>query len=65
MGMATMNDSVAICCDRSRLEWARRNLAHLSRDDLFAAPTIAKLHAFVESDGQVMNGPDIKFVCSA
>jgi GNAT superfamily N-acetyltransferase len=65
IGMATLDHSVVICCDRSRLEWAQRNLAHLSRDDLFSAPTIAKLHAFVEPGGQAMLGPDIKFVCAA
>lgn len=65
ISLVTMGSGVVICCDASRLDWARQNLLQLSRDDLFAPATIARLQALVEPDGQTMDRPELKFVCSA
>jgi hypothetical protein len=65
LGIATMGAGAVVSCDASRLEWARRELGHLDRNQLFSAATTARIAACVAADGQILAGPDLKHVCAA
>jgi GNAT superfamily N-acetyltransferase len=62
--IATMGAGTVISCDPSRLDWARTELGHLGRDQLFAAAMAAPISAHLEHDRQFLAGPDLKFVCT-
>jgi hypothetical protein len=62
--VATMGTGTVVCCDASRLAWARAEFGQLDRDRIFSAATTARIAARVEADGQVLAGPDLKFVCA-
>lgn len=62
--VVTMGEGAVVSCDASRLGWARAELAGLDRNRLFMAPALARIAARVEADGQVLAGPDLKFVCA-
>jgi hypothetical protein len=59
----TIGAGAVVSCDGSRLAWARAELGRLDRNQLFTASTIARIAAFVEPDGQMLAGPDLKLVC--
>jgi GNAT superfamily N-acetyltransferase len=59
-----MGAGTVVSCDASRLEWARAELAPLDRNQLFSADTSARIAARVHRDGQMLAGPDLKFVCA-
>jgi hypothetical protein len=63
LSIATMGPGAVVSCDASRLEWARTTLGRLDHTQLFSAATIARLAARIEPDGQVLSGPELKFVC--
>lgn len=62
--LVTMGRGVVITCDEGRLAWAREHLGHLDRDTLYSAPTLAQMQAYVARDGQLLAGPELKYVCS-
>lgn len=62
--VVTMGAGVVVSCDRERVEWARANLSHLRRDELFGAITIGRMAAEVERGGQYLVGPVLKYACS-
>jgi predicted GNAT family acetyltransferase len=62
--IATMGTGAVVSCDASRLEWARAELGGLDRNQLFMTAALARIAARVEADGQVLAGPDLKFVCA-
>jgi GNAT superfamily N-acetyltransferase len=64
IGAVTMGTGVIISCSADRLQWARDNLGHLGRDDVFSAPSIAAMQALVSADHQIMGGPALAYVCS-
>jgi hypothetical protein len=64
LGLVTMGRGVVVCCDAGRLAWAKRNLAGLKRDELFAAGTVTRLQEYVRADGQYIEGPVLKFTCA-
>ena len=61
--VATMGNGVIVSCSADRLSWARENLGHLGRDDVFSAPAIVLMQELVARDGQVMGGPMLAYVC--
>jgi GNAT superfamily N-acetyltransferase len=63
--IATMGRGAVISCGAERLAWAREHLGGCSRDELFAAPTLARIAALLEQDRQYLAGPDLKFLCAA
>jgi hypothetical protein len=65
MIMASMGIGTVISCDATRLQWARSELGQLDRNQLFTAATVARISAFIEKDGQILAGPDLKFVCAS
>jgi GNAT superfamily N-acetyltransferase len=64
LAAATMGAGAVVSCDASRLAWARRELGHLDRTQLFTAATTARIAARVAEDGQTLFGPDLKLVCA-
>ncbi len=62
--LATMGAGVVVSAHSTRVAWLRANLGHLRRDAVFSATTIAKLVRYVQRDGQVLFGPNLKFACS-
>lgn len=62
--VATMGAGTVVSCDASRSQWARAVLGRLGRNQLFTAATAARISARVEQDGQLLAGPDLKFVCA-
>lgn len=62
--VATMGAGTVVSCDASRREWARAELGPLDRNQLFAVDTSARIAARVQTDGQMLAGPDLKFVCA-
>ncbi len=63
--MMSMGASVVITCSADRLAWAQTQLSHLDRNTLFSIATFSRLAILVECDGQVMAGPDPKFICAS
>jgi hypothetical protein len=61
--IVTMGDGVVVSCDAARLAWARAELGHLDRNQLFTAALTARIAARVAADGQMLAGPDLRFVC--
>lgn len=64
LGIATMGAGVVVSCHPERVDWLRTNLGELHRDAIFSATTIARLAQYIEPDGQLLSGPDLKYVCS-
>jgi GNAT superfamily N-acetyltransferase len=62
--LVTMGKGVHISCTADRLDWAREHLGSLTREQLFAASTLARIQHYVERDGQWMAGPLQRYVCS-
>ena len=62
--VVTMGNGTVICCDASRLTWAKEHLGAMTRDELFSPATIAMIETFVQRNGQSLAGPDLKFVCA-
>ncbi len=64
LAVVTMGSGVVINCSQGRLRWARKNLGHITRNDLFAAPAITCMGKYVARDRQLMTGPDLKYICT-
>jgi GNAT superfamily N-acetyltransferase len=62
--VASMGRGVVVSCCLERLGWADANLSQLSRNDVFAASTIASMVELVKKDRQIMAGPDLKHICT-
>lgn len=62
--LATMGKGVSIACTADRIDWARERLGSLTREQLFAASTLAQIQQYVERDGQGMVGPPQRYVRS-
>ncbi len=62
--LVTMGKGVSIACTADRIDWARKQLASLTREQIFAASTLVRLQQYVERDGQWMAGPLQRYVCS-
>jgi GNAT superfamily N-acetyltransferase len=62
--LVTMGKGVSISCTADRIDWAREHLGSLTREQLFAASTLAQIQQYVERDGQWMAGPLQRYVCS-
>ena len=63
--IATMGRGVVINCNEGRLNWTKKNLGRLSRNEIFAIPAIACMQKYVSRDGQTIVGPDLKYFCTA
>lgn len=63
--MMTTGANVVISCSADRLAWAQTQLSHLDRNTLFSIATFSRLAILVECDGQVMAGPDPKYICAS
>jgi GNAT superfamily N-acetyltransferase len=59
-----MGRGVVVSCSLERLGWADANLSRLTRNDIFAEPAIKKINDFLQPDGQVVAGPDLKHICT-
>ena len=55
---------MVVSCHPERVDWLRTNLGELHRDAIFSATTIARLADYIEPDGQLLSGPELKYVCS-
>lgn len=62
--MVTMGSGTVISCSADRVDWARRQLGALGREQLFTAATISRIEHFINGDNQSLAGPDLKYVCS-
>jgi GNAT superfamily N-acetyltransferase len=62
--MVTMGRGAVVTCHPDRVEWLASLLAQRSRDEIFAASTIAALTQAIVRDGQQLHGPTAKLVCS-
>jgi GNAT superfamily N-acetyltransferase len=61
--MTTMGRGVVIACSADRLTWAEAHLRQRSRDELFAAPTLAQIVGLVTPDQQRLAGPVLWSIC--
>ena len=61
---ATMGRGIIISCSLERLGWADANLSGLTRNEVFAQPTIALMDSYVKQSGQCIAGPDLKHICT-
>ncbi|HEY7415117.1 MAG TPA: GNAT family N-acetyltransferase [Ktedonobacteraceae bacterium] len=64
LSMVTMGKSVRISCSADWIDWAKKYLGSLTREQLFSASTIAQIQHYVELDRQWIAGPVQKYVCS-
>ncbi len=65
VALVTTGSAVVLCCDAPRVDWARRNLLEVERDDLFSPESLARIEEFVKPDGQYLVGPVLRFACAA
>jgi len=64
LSIVTMGKGAVISCSADRMEWAQKHLGSLTRDQLFSVHTLSKIESLVKQDGQLLAGPDQKYVCS-
>ncbi|WP_187355154.1 GNAT family N-acetyltransferase [Paenibacillus tengchongensis] len=62
--MVTMGSGTVISCSEGRMEWARKQLGALGREQLFTAAAISRIEHFINGDNQTLAGPELKYVCS-
>lgn len=62
--LVTMGKGVCISCTADRIGWVREHLGNLTREQFFAASTLALIQQYVERDGQWMAEPLQRYVCS-
>jgi len=64
LAMVSMGRGIIACCSRGRMEWAEAKLSKLTRDEVYGAPAISMMDAYVKQDGQFMAGPNLKHICT-
>ncbi len=64
LSIVSMGKGVSISCTADRIDWARKHLGSLTREQLFSTSTIARIQHYVEHDGQWLAGPIQRYVCS-
>jgi GNAT superfamily N-acetyltransferase len=64
LSIVTLGKGVSISCTTGRIEWAKKSLGGLTREQLFSASTIARVQRHIEQDGQWLAGPIQRYVCS-
>ncbi|MFC1949824.1 GNAT family N-acetyltransferase [Chloroflexota bacterium] len=62
--VVTMGRGVVVSCSPERLRWAKANLGHLARDEIFRAFAIARMEKYVSRDNQSIVGPGLKYICT-
>jgi GNAT superfamily N-acetyltransferase len=64
LAVLSMGRGVVVSCTANRLRWAQANLGGIPTDRFYFGPAIAKMQGYVARAGQVMAGPDLKYVCT-
>jgi GNAT superfamily N-acetyltransferase len=64
LSIVTMGKSVSISCSANRIDWTKKYLGSLTREQLFSASTIAQIQHSIDLDRQWIAGPVQKYVCS-
>lgn len=64
LGLVTMGRGVVVSCYHPWMTALRALLRDRSREEVFAAPTIAALTRFLEPEGVVLLGPALSHVCA-
>jgi GNAT superfamily N-acetyltransferase len=64
LSAVTLGQGVVVSCDEFYYDWALENLPSLSREEVFAAGTVARLVEIAAACGQRIAGPTLKTVCT-
>jgi GNAT superfamily N-acetyltransferase len=62
--VVTMGRGVVVSCSLERLGWADAHLSQVSRNDIFAPPTLDLINRYIKPDNQVMSEPTLKYICT-
>lgn len=62
--IATMGQGVVVSCGADRMNWFRGSLGQSDRETVFSPATIAHLAIALQTDGQALVGPHLKWLCA-
>lgn len=58
-----MGNGPVLSVDKIHLDWVSKNLSTMTRDEFLSLKTLSKVEMYLQSHGQTLYGPDLKFVC--
>jgi GNAT superfamily N-acetyltransferase len=64
LGIATFGAGVVVTVGAGWERWARRLLGPLDRDEIFASPCLGRVERQVRRSGQILAGPQHRYVCA-
>ena len=64
LAMATMGTGAVITCTPDRMNWAKKNLSKLTRDNLFNSSALSRIERYIKRDGQCTDGITLAYICA-